>query len=192
MTTSEEYARIKARSRIDGALVGIMWAVSFLFTVAGFDNPSWSFAAITIGIASPFYGLARMVKFRKVVLGDAMSFRHALGYALMMMLCAALIFAGVQLVYFQFIDGGYFLEHYGNVLRSPEMTGMLGSYGLSEQDVESTMTVLSEMRPVEIVIQFLSGNVLLSAVLSLPLALLARKGGRGSVGSDGHDGSTLI
>lgn len=110
MSTSEEYARMMARSRIDGALVGVMWAVGFLFTVAGFTNPAWSFAAMIISIASPFYALSRMKKFRRRVLGNSMSFRHALGYAIMMMICATLIFAAVQLVYFQFLDNGYFLS----------------------------------------------------------------------------------
>lgn len=192
MSTSEEYARMMARSRIDGALVGVMWAVGFLFTVAGFTNPAWSFAAMIISIASPFYALSRMKKFRRRVLGNSMSFRHALGYAIMMMICATLIFAAVQLVYFQFLDNGYFLEHYSNILRSPEMAETFGNYGLSGQDIESVIVVLSEMRPVEVVIQFLSGNILFSMLLSLPLALFAKKGNSHKAYGNDDEGSTLI
>ena len=58
MATQEEYAQMKAYSRIDGALVGVMWAVSFACMVAGFKNPSWSYASIIIGFAlSPRVGL---------------------------------------------------------------------------------------------------------------------------------------
>jgi hypothetical protein len=49
------------------------------------------------------------------------------------------------------------------------------NYGLSEQDIDSTIAVISEMRPVEVVIQFLSSNVLLSVMLSIPMALFAKK-----------------
>jgi multisubunit Na+/H+ antiporter MnhB subunit len=175
MATQEEYAQLKAYSRIDGALVGLMWAVSFGCMVAGFKNPSWSFAAIVIGFASPIYGISRMIKFRRKVLDNKMSYRRALGYAIMMLLCATLILAGVQLVYFQFFDHGYFIENYATILKSPEMMEAAVNYGLSEQDIDSTIAVISEMRPVEVVIQFLSSNVLLSVMLSIPMALFAKK-----------------
>ena len=72
------------------------------------------------------------------------------------------------------------------MLRSPDMAATVGSYGLTAQDIESTIEVISEMRPVEVVIQFLAGNVLLSALLSLPLALFAKKsGGHGIRGGEG-------
>lgn len=175
MATQEEYAQMKAYSRIDGALVGVMWAVSFACMVAGFKNPSWSYASIIIGFASPIYGISRMRKFRRKVLGNKMSYRRALGYAIMMLLYATLILAGVQLVYFQFLDHGYFIENYASILKSPEMMEAAVNYGLSEQDIDSTIAVLSEMRPVEVVIQFLSSNVLLSVLLSIPMALFAKK-----------------
>lgn len=176
MATQEEYAQLKAYSRIDGALVGVMWAVSFCCMVAGFKNPSWSMAAMIIGFASPIYGITRMIKYRRNVLGNKMSYRRALGYAIMMLLYATLIMAGVQLIYFQFLDNGYFIESYAAILKSPEMVEAATNYGLSEQDIDSTIAVISEMRPVEVVIQFLSSNVLLSVFLSIPMALFAKKG----------------
>lgn len=175
MATPEEYTQLKAYSRIDGALVGVMWAVSFGCMIAGFKNPSWSMAAMIIGLASPIYGISRMRKFRRKVLNDKMSYRRALGYAIMMLLYATLLFAGVQLVYFQFFDNGYFIENYAAILKSPDMVEMATNYGLSEQDIDSTITVISEMRPVEVVIQFLSSNILLGILLSIPMALFAKK-----------------
>ncbi|RRD03002.1 DUF4199 domain-containing protein [Prevotella sp. OH937_COT-195] len=183
MITSEEYARMKTCSRTDGALVGVMWAVSFICMIAGFRNPSWSLASMLVGVVSPFYGFSLMRKFCRNVLGDNMGIGIALGYAIMMLLCATLILAGIQLIYFQFIDHGYFIECYGSILRSPEMAKTLESYGLSAQDIDSTITVISEMRPIEVVIQFLAGNVILSVILSIPLAMFAKKNG----GQNIHD-----
>ena len=175
MATLEEYSQLKEFSRIDGALVGLMWAVSFACMIAGFKNPSWSMASIVIGLASPIYGISRMRRFRRKVLGDKMSYRRALGYAIMMLLYASLILAGVQLVYFQFLDHGYFAENYAAILKAPEMMEMAKNYGLTAQDVDSTIAVISEMRPIEVVIQFLSSNVILGVLLSIPMALFAKK-----------------
>ena len=104
-----------------------------------------------------------------------MSYRRALGYAIMMLLYASLILAGVQLVYFQFLDHGYFAENYAAILKAPEMMEMAKNYGLTAQDVDSTIAVISEMRPIEVVIQFLSSNVILGVLLSIPMALFAKK-----------------
>lgn len=186
MITPEEYSRMKSCSLTDGARVGVVWAASFACMIAGFSDTLWSFASMIIAMASPFYALSRMRTFRRRELGDSMGFRQALGYAIMMLICATLMFAGIQLVYFQFMDHGYFIERYGALLRSPDMAATVGSYGLTAQDIESTIKVISEMRPVEVVIQFLAGNVLLSALLSLPLALFAKKsGGHGIRGGEG-------
>ena len=158
MATQEEYAQMKAYSRI-------------IFVNDGSRDHSWD-VICDLKSKNPE---VKGIKFRRKVLGNKMSYRRALGYAIMMLLYATLILAGVQLVYFQFLDHGYFIENYASILKAPEMMEAAVSYGLSEQDIDSTIAVLSEMRPVEVVIQFLSSNVLLSVLLSIPMALFAKK-----------------
>lgn len=45
MATREEYEQLKAFARIDGALVGALWIVSFACFIGGFAVP-------TLGVAS--------------------------------------------------------------------------------------------------------------------------------------------
>ena len=52
MTTREEYEQIKAYARIDGAIMGGMWILSFACFIGQFYEPVLNMASMVLGISA--------------------------------------------------------------------------------------------------------------------------------------------
>lgn len=85
--------------------------------------------------------------------------------------------AVAQCVYFQFLDHGYLINQYVTMLSTPEYAAIVKeSYGLdAKQLIAILQSTMGEVRPVEIAFQFLTVNVVVSLILSLPVAAVVRK-----------------
>ena len=79
-----------------------------------------------------------------------------------------------QFVYFQYIDQGYFMGQIVASLTKPEMKQVLMAYGMTQAQLDTELNLLSQTRPIDFAISFLSFNILIGAMLSLPIALLVK------------------
>ena len=176
-TSGEDYSLFTAYSNIDGSIIGGMWILSFLCFVGEFQMPLLSFVAIALAIASVGVLVGRMKKFRDKVLYGRISFGRALLYSVQTCFEATLLMAVAQCVYFQFLDHGYLINQYVTMLSTPEYAAIVKeSYGLdAKQLIAILQSTMGEVRPVEIAFQFLTVNVVVSLILSLPVAAVVRK-----------------
>lgn len=172
MIKREDYEQLKAFARIDGAVLGGLWILSFACFIGEFLSPIFGLAALAVGIGSLVFATLRLRHFRDVVLGGYISFRRAFAYGLYIFFYAALLMAAGQFVYFQFIDHGFMLEQYSAVMSQPEFTAMLRVYGLTGSDMNMLIDNLSALRPIDIALQFLTTNIFLGFALSLPMAAM--------------------
>ncbi len=174
MTTREEYEQIKAFARIDGAIMGVMWIISFACFIAQFYMPLLNMAALIFGIASIIVSAIRLKNFRDNILDGVISYWRAYGYSLLTYFYAALLLAAAQYIYFQFIDHGFLLNQYTAMTSSPEFKSMMTLYGIKADEMKLTMDTIATLRPIDIALQFLTTNLFFGIVISWPMAALIK------------------
>lgn len=174
MATREEYEQLKEYARRDGAIVGVLWILSFTLFIGEFYNPLLGFASFLVGAYSLVFASMRLRRYRDTALGGVISFRRALLFSMLIYFYAALLMAAAQFVYFQFIDHGFMLSQYAEITSTPEFKTMLSAYGMKPDDMKLAMDNLAALRPIDIALQFLSTNIILGLVVSLPIAAMMK------------------
>lgn len=178
MATREEYEQLKAFARIDGALVGGLWILSFACFVGEFHNPMFGMLSLLAGIGSIIFAAIRLRLFRNNVLDGRISFRRAFGYSLLTFAYASLLMAAAQYIYFQFIDHGFLISRYTEMVSTEEFKSMMGIYGIRQEDMNAAMETLSSLRPIDIALQFLTTDIILGVIVSLPIAAIIKSNKR--------------
>lgn len=175
MATREEYEQLKAFARIDGALVGVFWIISFACFIGEFTNPVLGLVSLITGVSSLVFATLRLRKFRDNILGGVISFRRALCYSFFTYFYASLLMAVAQFVYFQFIDNGFLISQYTAIMADAGIAGMMQkAYGITPDDMKLAMDTLATLRPIEVALQFLTTNIIIGMMVSLPTAAIIK------------------
>ena len=172
--TPAEYVQLKAFARIDGARLALLWVVSFTCYIVGIANPLYGMVAIVLMVATPFFVSRRLMKFRDEGLGGVISFGRGWGYSLYVFFYASILLALAQYVYFAYIDQGYMLQSFSEALSSSEAQQMVKQYG-AQQMIDESLEQLGQMRPIDYALNILTMNIMIGAVLGLPIAALIKK-----------------
>lgn len=172
--TTAEYIQLKAFARIDGALLAVVWTVSFAMYVAGIANPLLMMGGMVVAVVSPFYAASKLRRFRDNVLGGAISFRRAYAYTALMFFYAALLFAVAQFAYFQFIDNGYVMSQVSQVLSDAQTKSLLQQNGMW-QTFEDAIATFNNIRPIDFALNYLPMNIVAGLVLGFPIAAYAKR-----------------
>ena len=167
--TPAEYIQLKAFARVDGALLAVLWVASFACYVAGIANPLYGLLAVALMIATPFFVGNRLGKFRDQGREGIISFRRGWAYSVYVFFYAAILLAVAQYLYFAFIDRGYLLQTFTNLVSTPEAKQVLEQYGLQET-MEENLSLMGQMRPIDYALNVLTANVLIGIVLGVPIA----------------------
>ena len=176
MATYQEYEQVKAFARIDGLIVAVVWTVSFLFAMHMGQNPLLFLASLIIGAASLVWAAMRLKRFRDTILDGHISFRRAFFYSILTFLYASLLFAAVQYVYFQFIDGGEFIRQQLAMLNDDEAQQVMQKvYGLTKEDISFVVQNIAALTPIRIALQFFSMDVMMGFFVSIPVAMLMKR-----------------
>lgn len=172
--TPEEYVQLKAFARQDGALLSLLWIGSFVCYVQGLTNPVMALIALLCLAASPFYAASRLRHFRDYAREGVISFRRAYAYVVLMFFYAGLLLAAAMYVYFAYMDNGFLLGKYGEMIHSDEGSRALKLYGLKEQ-MEQGLKALALMRPIDYALNVLTMNITTGFFLGLPIAALMQR-----------------
>lgn len=177
MNSNEEFRQLTAFARIDGAIVGALWIASFACFIGEFSMPLLGFVAILSGLASLVVGAMRVRSFRDKVRGGVLTFGRSMLYSTLIYFYASLLMALAQFVYFQFIDGGFLINQYISILSTPEYAQLAKDmYGIEPKEmIEMINTMTAQLRPIDIAFQFLTLNIVLGIVVSLPTALITMR-----------------
>ena len=175
MATYKDFEQVKAYARIDGALVALLWTVSFVCAIKMGQNPMLFLVALAIGAWALVYAALRLKRFRDNVLDGFISYRRALAYSILTYLYASLLFAFVQYLYFQFIDGGEFIRQQLAMLNDEEAQAMMQKvYGLTKEDISFVIQNIGALTPIRIAMQFFTMDVMMGVFVSIPVALLMK------------------
>ena len=172
--TPLEYIQLKAFARQDGALLSLLWIGAFVSYIQGLANPLWGMAALVLVVISPFYAANRLRHFRDYARDGVISFMRAYAYMVLTFFYAGLLLAVVLFVYFKFIDNGYLLGKFTQMLNTPELQQMMQMNGMKEQ-MSQGLKELAEMRPIDYALNMLTINIMTGFLLGLPIAALMQR-----------------
>ena len=172
--TPAEYIQLKAFARVDGALLSLLWILSFACYVIGITNPMYSMAALLLMVVTPFYVGLRLRRFRDEDREGIISFGRGWAYSILVFFYAAILLAVAQYIYFAYMDHGYLLAKFTSALSAPENQQMIQQYGMQEA-IDESMKMMAEMRPIDYALNVLTLNILLGIVLGLPIAALMKR-----------------
>ena len=160
--------QLKAFARYDGALLAVVWVISFALYVAGIAQPFYGMVALGLMVSTPFFVALRLKKFRDQVLGGTISMARGWGYSVYVFFYAAVLLALAQYVYFAYIDQGYLQAAFLRALESPEAKQIIRQYGM-QQSVDESMQQFQQMRPIDYALNVLTVNIMVGIVLGVPI-----------------------
>ena len=172
--TAPEYIQLKAFARIDGAKLACLWVVSFACYVGGLSRPSLTLVSLVLAVLTPFVSARMLRHFRDDALEGAISLGRGWGYVVFLFLYASLLFAAAQFVYFAYLDKGFFAGALSQLLTSPENAAALSQAGLASMMTEA-LGALATMRPIDLVLNILTTNLLIGCIVGLPVALAMKR-----------------
>lgn len=183
MTYNDTLRQTNAFAMFDGLKFGLYWCFGFLCTVKGFGNDSLSALGTLAIISAPILGCYLARRFERQVRADgAVSFGKGYLYAAFLYLYAAIILTIFAYIYFNWIDGGEFVNSYLAQINSPEMQEALKASGMQEifdnyiaqGGFKNIEQMLRSISPVDIAASLFNTNFLLGLILALPTALFAK------------------
>ena len=162
----------RAFARQDGAILGIVWIASFVFTMWA-SHPNhymWGLLANILTISTPFVVAKRLKSFRDNALDGAISFRHGLFYCVQTFFNATLLLTVVQYLWFRFLDTGTFMSQ---LQQSYQIA--LQTYDMTEANKRTLLEAISMMSPIAWASLFMLMDLIVGAILSpIIAALMAR------------------
>lgn len=161
--------QLKAFARQDGALLALVWIVSFACVVYMPQSAVGSLLALS----TPFVVGWRLFAFRNQALDGEISFRRALGYCLYTFFYASLVFALAQFLYFRFLDDGTFMNMLtASVEQWHEISKQTGT---DVSALDNSLTAIRTLKPIEFAFLMMMQNLFIGCLLSLPIAAIGKQ-----------------
>lgn len=173
--TLAEYVQLKAFARIDGIYLSILWIAGFVCFLCGLSRPLLGNISVFLAVASPIFAAIRLRKFRDYARDGIISCRRSMAYYMLMFLYASIIFALAQVIYFEFIDGGYLVRAYNELFSQPEIVKVFEQYGLSKDTLNGAIAEIDAASSISIAVSIMEFNIIIGIILSIPVGLLIRR-----------------
>lgn len=172
--TAPEYIQLRAFARFDGLKLFVLWLLSFVLYVAGPRMPVLGVAAGPLAAITPVVAYQLLRRYRDVGLEGVISFGRGWAYVVFLFFYTSLLFAVAQFVYFAYLDGGYFVSTMSQMVADPATAEALRQMGMLEQ-VDEALRLFARMRPIDLVLDILTTNLLIGCLVGVPLAAIARR-----------------
>ncbi len=166
---------MKAFARVDGLWLALLWLASFACYVLGLSSPGYGLVALILVVVTPFMVAKQLKRFRDDCLEGVISFMRGWAYVMFLFLYGGLLFAIAQFLYFTYVDKGYFASALTQMMSAPEMAQSIRQMGLSDM-LNETLHQLTTMRPIDLVLNILTTNLLIGMVTGVPIAALMKRG----------------
>ena len=171
--TAIEYIQMRAFARYDGLKLFALWIASFAFYVTGFKEPGLGMVGMVLALVTPFFAARLLRHFRDDGLEGVISFRRGWAYIVFLFFYASLLFAIAQFAYFTWMDKGFFVSSITKMLTEPSTMEAMKQMGMGGQISELT-TMISTMRPIDLVLNILTSNLMIGCIVGLPIAALCK------------------
>lgn len=159
-----------------GTYMGMYWILKFILFPLGFTIPFLLFLFMCLTLAVPFLGYHYAKMYRNKICGGTIGFAHACLFTLFMYMFASLLVAVAHYIYFQFIDHGFIMNQYANLMQqvTTELPGMENEKEMLKNAIDSAQA----LSPIDITMQLLSSDVFFGSLIAIPTALFVMKRSR--------------
>ena len=130
--------------------------------------------SVMLFVCSPFYAANRLRHFRDYAREGLISFLRGYAYMVLVFFYAGLLLAAVLFVYFNFIDQGYLMGKFTEIMATKESQQALSMYGLTSQ-MEQTMKELAALRPIDHAVNMLTFTITAGLLVGIPTAALMQR-----------------
>lgn len=164
-----------------GTAMGLFWIAKFALFPAGLAHPFLFFFFLGLTLCVPFVGWHLTRNYRDRVCGGVLPPARAWSFAFLMYIYAALLTAMGHYIYFRFLDHGFIVNTYEQMLddffaQAPHVVA--STY---QKPMEEAIAAIRALTPIQIAIQQLTQNVFCGAILALiTLPFVARRNGHGA------------
>ena len=125
-------------------------------------------------MASPFFAAMRLRHFRDYAREGVISFMRGYAFTVLTFFYAGLLLAIALFLYFTFIDNGYLLGKFTEMMSQTKGRKIVKTYGMGEQMSES-LKEMAQMRPIDYALNMLTINITTGFVLGFPIAALMQR-----------------
>lgn len=173
--TSAEQNQLRLWSQYDGYYLCGLWVVGFIALMNSALVQGFGLINEVIILATPFFLLWRLKRFRDEGRGGEISFGRSLLFLARMVMMAAMIFGLVQYLYLAFWDDGQLPKVLYPIVSTPESVQMLKQMGMT---VEQYLNEVAGISPLSFACTCFLLNLLACAVISILLAVLCSRTGK--------------
>lgn len=162
----------------DGTILGCLWSATFALSVAMLkmlvngQGMLLTFAVIVMTLMSPFVAYKLAVKHRDKERDGAMTFGEAWKYIAIMYLCAIILSAIVQYIYYAFIDPNAFSDI------SMQFAAFASSNGMDKEGIKVFTDAFDEMDRTgtgDMLMSTITGHISRDLIIAAILALAVKK-----------------
>lgn len=157
-----------------GTYMGIFWVLKFILFPLGFKIPILFFLFFVLTIAVPVLGYYYAKTFRDKICGGKVTFTRSWLFTTFIYIFAGLLTSVAHYIYFQFIDHGFVIDSYIEMLQTLSQIDSSGFESMAK-DMDDLIAIVSNLTPIDITIQLLSQNIIYGSLLAVPTALIVRR-----------------
>lgn len=158
-----------------GTYMGIYWILKFILFPVGLTIPFLMFLFVGLTLGVPFMGYYYARTYRDKVCGGSIKFLQAWVFTVFMYMFAALLTAVVHYIYFRFIDHGFIINTYMEMLEKGSQTPQFTAMESYITQLKDMLELIRTLPPIDITMQLMSQNVFYGSILAVPTALLVMR-----------------
>lgn len=169
----ENKKSLSERAMFYGTIFGGVMIASNIFYLLGLSSQTFSMLFLLLTISSPIIAGRITINYRTKELMNKMNFLQAWQFLMIMYICAAILTAIAQFIYFTFIDDGYFmstiLQQFDTIIKMNEIDSLL------REELTKTATLLGSLSSRDIILQIFSTNIVISPIITVFIAIFVHK-----------------
>lgn len=164
---------LSERAMYYGTIFGGIMVAANIFYLLGLSSSTFSTLFLLLTLSSPFIAGKLAVYYRKSEQENQMTFIQAWHFLIIMYICAALLTAIAQFIYFTFMDNGYFMS---TILQQFDTFASMEDIDATlRKELTTTADLLRSIGNRDIVLQIFCTNVIISPIITFFIAIFVRR-----------------
>lgn len=164
---------LSERAMYYGTIFGGVMIAANIFYLLGLSSSTFSTLFLLLILSSPFIAGRLAINYRKSEQDNQMTFIQAWHFLIIMYICAALLTAIAQFIYFTFMDNGYFMS---TILQQFDTFASMEDIDAAlRRELTATADLLRPMGNRDIILQIFFTNIIISPIITFFIAIFVRR-----------------
>ena len=158
-----------------GTIMGIFWTLKFVLFPMGMSNPLLLTLFFFLTLAVPVVGYFLVKKYRDNECEGSIGFPKAILFTIFMYMFASLFATVIHYVYFRYMDNGYIVSSYQNMLNEIGATAITAEMEASVDQLRTVLDSVANMSAIDISLQLISQNIFYCIIVAIPTAIIVKR-----------------